>query len=57
MPRAASFARVRGPDVEVLAAVSGRGVHEAGAGIVGDVVAGKQRDLKSYAVEALAADA
>ncbi len=37
------FARIRHPDVEVLAAVAGRGVHEAGAGVVGDVVAGEQR--------------
>ncbi len=37
------FARIRGPDVKVLAAVAGRGVHEAGAGVVGDVVAGQQR--------------
>ena len=35
------LARVRRPDVEVLAAVAGRGVHEAGAGVVGDVVAGR----------------
>jgi hypothetical protein len=26
--------------------VAGRGVHEAGAGIVGDVVASEQRDIK-----------
>ncbi len=38
------LARIRHPDVEVLAAVAGRGVHEAGAGVVGDVVAGKQRN-------------
>ena len=31
------------PGVEVLAAVPGRGVDEAGAGIVGDVVAGQHR--------------
>ena len=37
------LARIRHPDVEVLAAVAGRGVHEAGAGVVGDVVAGQQR--------------
>ena len=30
--------RVRGPDVEVLTAVAGSGVHEAGAGVVGDVI-------------------
>ena len=37
------FARIRHPDVEVLAAVAGRGVDEAGAGVVGDVIAGQQR--------------
>ena len=37
------LARIRRPDVEVLAAVAGRGVHEAGAGVVGDVIAGEQR--------------
>ena len=35
------FTRIRRPDIEVLAAVSGRGVHEAGAGVGGDVLAGK----------------
>ena len=58
MPRAASFARVRGPDLEVLAAVAGRGVHEAGAGVVGDVIAGEQRHVEIVAaIEPLAADA
>ena len=37
------LARVRGPDVEVLAAMAGRGVDEAGAGVVGDMVAFEQR--------------
>ena len=37
------FARISGPDVEVFAAVAGRGVHEARAGVVGDVVAREQR--------------
>ena len=37
---------VRGPDVEVLAAVAGRGVHEAGAGVGGDVGGGEQRDIE-----------
>ena len=32
------------PGIEVLAAMAGRGVHEAGAGVVGDVVAGEHRD-------------
>ncbi len=43
------FARVRGPDLEVLAAVAGRGVHEAGAGVVGDVLAGEQRHVEVVA--------
>ena len=34
---------IPGPDFEVLAAMAGRGVHEAGAGVVGDMVAGEQR--------------
>ena len=38
--------RVRGPDIEVFAAMAWRGVHEAGAGVVGDVIAGKQRHGK-----------
>ena len=42
-------ARIRRPDVEVLAAVAGRGVHEAGAGVVGDVVAGEQRHVEIVA--------
>ena len=33
------FTRIRHPDVEILAAVAGRGVNEAGAGVVGDVIA------------------
>ena len=45
------LARDRGPDVEVLAAVAGRGVHEAGAGIVGDVLAGEQRHVEVVAAE------
>lgn len=35
--------------VEVLAAVAGRGVHEVGAGIVGDVFAGDERDSEFVA--------
>ncbi len=50
-------ARVRGPDVEVLAAVARRGVHEAGAGVVGDVIAGEQRNVEVVAAIALRADA
>ncbi|OIQ63090.1 hypothetical protein GALL_553740 [mine drainage metagenome] len=33
------FTRIRHPDVEVFAAVAGRGVNEAGAGVFGDVIA------------------
>ncbi len=40
---------VRHPDVEVLAAVTGRGVDEAGAGVVGDVLAVEQRHRKVVA--------
>ena len=40
------------PDVEVLAAVAGRGVHEAGAGFLGDMLAGKQRHVELIAAEA-----
>ncbi len=38
------LARIRGPDIEVLAAVPGRGVHEAGSCVVRDVIARKQRN-------------
>ena len=37
------------PEVEVLAAVAGRGVHEAGARLLGDVLAGKQRHVEVVA--------
>ncbi len=37
------FARIRGPDIEVLAAVARRRMHKAGAGVVGDMIAGQQR--------------
>ena len=43
------LARIRHPDVEVLAAVAGRGVDEAGAGVVGDVIAGQQRHVEIVA--------
>ena len=49
MPRAASLRGVARPDVEVLAAVAGRGVDEAGAGVVGDMVAGEQRHVEVVA--------
>ena len=53
MPRASSCARIRGPDFEVLAAVARRGVDEAGAGVVGDVIAGEQRHVEVVAAIAL----
>ena len=34
------------PDLEVLGAVAGRGVHKAGAGILGDMLAGEQRHIE-----------
>ena len=37
------------PDVEVLATVAGRGVHEARAVLVRDVIAGEQRDVEVVA--------
>jgi hypothetical protein len=43
------FRGIGRPHVEVLAAVSGRSVHEAGAGIVGDVIAGQERHFESVA--------
>ena len=36
------LAEVRDPNIEVIRAVPRRGVHEAGAGVVGDMIAGKQ---------------
>jgi hypothetical protein len=35
------LARIRHPDIEVLAAVAGRGVHKSCAGVIGDMVAGQ----------------
>ncbi len=46
------LAPARHPQLEVLAAVAGRGVDEAGAGVVGDVIAGEQRDIEVIAAEA-----
>ena len=48
--------RIGGPDLEVLAAVAGRGMHKTGAGVIGDVIAGQQRHLKSYPPSCLSAD-
>ena len=57
MPRALKLGGCVHPGVEVLAAMAGRGVHEAGAGIVGDMVAGEHRDREFVAAaEALQAD-
>ena len=39
--------RIGRPNVEVLAPVSRRGMHKAGAGVVGDMIAGEQRHLQS----------
>ena len=50
MPRSLQLGRVLHPDVEVLAAVAGRGVHEARAVLVGDVVAGEKRDVEIVAL-------
>ncbi len=38
------------PDVEVLAAMAGRGVDEAGAGLVGDMVAVEEGDIEVVAI-------
>ena len=46
MPQRCKFARIRGPDVEVFAAVAWRGMNEAGAGVVSDMVAGQKRNMK-----------
>jgi hypothetical protein len=51
MPRALRPAVVH-PGFEILAAVAGRGVHEAGAGIVGDVIAVDERDIEGVAAAA-----
>ena len=40
-------ARVRHPNIEVLAPMPGRGVNEAGAGIVRHMITGEQRHHKS----------
>ncbi len=43
------FACMGGPDVEVFAAMSRRGMDEPGAGILGDMITGKQRHLEIVA--------
>ena len=40
-------AGARSPELEVLSAVTGRSVDEAGSGVVGDVIAGEERDVES----------
>ena len=40
------FLRIRRPHVEILAPVAGRRVHETRAGVLGDVIPGKQRHGK-----------
>ena len=37
------------PDVEVVAAMAGSGMHKAGAGVVGDVVAVEEGDIERVA--------
>ncbi len=54
MPRVRQhLTRIRHPNVEILAPVARRGVHEAGAGIVRDVIAVEQRDVEIRSPEAL----
>ena len=54
----AQLGRCVHPGIEVLAAMAGRGVHEAGAGVVGDVIAGEHGDgVFIAAAETLEADA
>ncbi len=50
MPRAASARAFDGPDLEVFTAVTGRGVHKAGAGVLGDVIARQERDAERIIV-------
>ncbi len=35
------------PDIVVVGAMAGCGVHEAGAGVIGDVIAFEKRDIRS----------
>ena len=49
MPRASSVGAILLPDLEVLGAMAGRGVDEARAGIVGDMLAGEQRHIEVVA--------
>ena len=44
------LARIGGPNIEVLAPVSWRGMDEAGARVFGDMIAGKERDFKIVAL-------
>ena len=53
MPRRGKLRRIRSPDIEVLAAVSRRGVHKSRAGIVSDMIAGKKRHGKIVATHPL----
>ena len=48
------LACVGGPNIEVLAPVSWRGVDEAGARVFGDMVAGKERDFKAVTADRFA---
>ncbi len=51
MPRCFQLGGVRHPDLVVVGAVAGRGVHEAGAGVLGDVLAVEQRHVEAVADE------
>src|SRR5437660_3743175 len=44
------FTRVRRPDIEILAAVSGRGVNEARTSLVSDMIAFQKGNFESVAI-------
>ena len=54
MPRAASFAAFAVQTSKSSRPWPGRGVHEAGAGVVGDVIAGEEGDSEIVSPEAAA---
>ncbi len=49
MPALTQCLLVRGPDVVVVGTVPGRRVHEAGARVVGDVIAVEERNVEIVA--------
>ncbi len=57
MPQGFELAEIGFPDIEVVRAMAGCGMHEAGAGIIGDMIAGKQRhgEIITLAFERVAA--